>query len=86
MQKPFDYEHEQSEAKKFRALASAFEQKDTMGLSERFSILAALSEEKCKILRELVEDVVFDGPKPEGRVIEWPNPTASPRGKRFGDN
>jgi hypothetical protein len=25
----------------------------------RFSIFAALCEEKCKVLRELVEDVVF---------------------------
>jgi hypothetical protein len=86
MAKPFDYEHEQSEAKKFRALASAFEQNDTMGLSERFSILAALCEEKCKVLRELVEDVVFEGPQSKARVIEWPSIAEPSKSNRFGKN
>jgi hypothetical protein len=72
MAKTFDYEYELSEADKFRTLASAFERADTQGLSERFSILSALCEEKGKILKELAQEVTYDGAKPERNVIEWP--------------
>jgi hypothetical protein len=76
MAKTFDYEYELSEANKFRTLASAFERDDTQGLSERFSILCALCEEKYKILKELSTEGAYDGPKPHTKIIEWPSSTS----------
>jgi hypothetical protein len=86
MAKPFDHEYETSEAGKFKTLAAICERTDTIGLSERFSILAALCEEKAKILKELVEQVVFDLAPPEGKLLERPNIADLPVKKRFGDN
>jgi hypothetical protein len=43
-------------------------------------------EEKAKIFKELLREVVFDDPKPEGKVLEWPARENSPIKKRIGDN
>jgi hypothetical protein len=51
--RPFNPDMEFAEARKYRTLASLFEQPTTMGLCERFSILASLCEEKARVLREL---------------------------------
>lgn len=44
-----------AQARQFRDLATMFEQPDTIRLCERFSLLAILSEQKAKVLRELEE-------------------------------
>jgi hypothetical protein len=60
--------------------------KRTLGLSERFAILAALCEEKCKILIELVDVVISDAPKPEvNRATEGPG-REPPDQQHRGDN
>jgi hypothetical protein len=67
----FDPRLEMVDAKNFRKLAKAFEHSDTMGLCERFSILAVLSEEKAKVLKEL-DDVsrVQTDAKTTDRLLE----------------
>ena len=56
MSHPFSPNYEAKQARKFRMLAAMFESADTMGLCERFAILAVLSEQKARVLKEL-EDV-----------------------------
>jgi hypothetical protein len=84
--KPFDHEFETAEARRFNILAAAFEKADRRGLSERFSMLAVLCEEKARIFKELVREVVFDDPKPEGKVLKWPARQDSRMKKTVADN
>ena len=86
MENPFDHEYETAESQKFKSLAAAFQGTDTMGLSERFSILAALCDEKAKILQELAAEVVSDDPKAKGKLLEWPGIRDFSIKKKAGDN
>jgi hypothetical protein len=83
----FDPRHELVDAKDFRKLAKAFEHSDTMGLCERFSILAVLSEEKAKVLREL-EDVsrVQTDAKTTDQLLRWAEIVKSSAKRPMGDN
>jgi hypothetical protein len=72
--RPFDPDYELTEAEKFKDLATTFEHPETMGLSERFSMLASLSEEKARILRELDEAPIFrERQQPDGQASKWPD-------------
>jgi len=90
MSRPFDPAPEIADAKKFKTLASLFEKPETIGLMERFAILAALSDEKAKILAELDQDIIFNDNEPVGKnrcePIEWPTIADVPQKKKVGDN
>jgi hypothetical protein len=49
----FSPEDEVRQAKKYKALALRLERRHSTNLAERFTILAALSEEKALILQEI---------------------------------
>jgi hypothetical protein len=70
--KTLDDEYEFAEAIKFKMLAVMFENQGRRHLSEQFSLLVALCEEKEKILRSLTSQIVFKPEKPQGELIEWP--------------
>jgi hypothetical protein len=90
MARSFDPSREIAESKKFRTLAALFQRQETNGLRERFSNLAALSEEKAKILMELDEVVVLNDAETaieeRGNVIAWPGTRDFPPKRRSGDN
>ena len=51
--RPFNPEHDLQEARRFWRLASLFEAPDMVELYQRFSTLAALSEQKAGLLQDL---------------------------------
>ena len=65
----FSPDDEVAAAAHFRKLAKAFERPATLGLCERFSIPAVLSEEKAKVLKEL-DDVTPPQVGHESRVSQ----------------
>ena len=66
MAKTLDDEYELAEAMKFRILAAMFERQGLKSIAEQFSILVALCEEKEKVLKGLVDLMVF---KVENRKV-----------------
>ena len=86
MAKTLDDEYEFAEAVKFRMLATMFENQGRRDLSEQFSILVALCEQKEKILRSLTSQIVFKRDKPQGKLIEWPLFGSFSAKKHAGDN
>lgn len=86
MAKTLDDEYELAEAMKFRILAAMFERQGLKSISEQFSILVALCEEKEKILKSLGDQIVFKADKPEGKLIDWPTLGAFAVKKHAGDN
>ena len=90
MSRPFDPHNEIEDAKRFKTLAAIFQNPQTHGLMERFAILAALAEEKAKILSELDEDIVMNDNEPvlknhQGELADWSSITHLPK-RRAGDN
>lgn len=85
MHSPFSPDDEADQASQFKTLATMFEQPETMRLCERFSLLAVLSEEKAKILRELQEAALFKSKDEQvhGKLVAW---TAMKAQKVPGDN
>jgi hypothetical protein len=73
MTNPFSPNNEAKQARKFRLLAAMFETADTMGLCERFAILAVLSEQKARVLKELEDASTSDlmGSKMQAK-LDWP--------------
>jgi hypothetical protein len=87
MGRRFDPKNELADAKNFRRLAKTFEHGDTLGLCERFSILAVLCEEKAKVLKELDEvSRTKTDAKTSGRLLEWPDLAGLFPAKQPGDN
>ena len=86
MAKTLDDEYEFAEAVKFRMLATMFENQGRRDLSEQFSLLVALCEEKEKLLRWLTSQIVFKLEKPQGKLIEWPVFGSFSVKKHAGDN
>jgi len=84
--KTLDDEYEFAEAVKFRMLATMFENQGRRDLSEQFSILVALCEQKEKILRSLTSQIVFKHEKPRGKLVEWPAFGTLCGKKHAGDN
>jgi hypothetical protein len=74
MPNPFNPDDEAKQARKFRTLAAMFEENGTMGLSERFAILAVLSEQKAKVLKELEEATTSQSKdsQAKGKSLDWP--------------
>jgi hypothetical protein len=85
MGRPFSPDDEAAAAKTFRKLAKAFERPDTFGLSERFSILAVLSEEKAKVLKELDDVALFKSDTKASEILKWTELAKLPVGEA-GDN
>jgi hypothetical protein len=79
-------EYEFAEALKFRMLATMFENQGRRDLSEQFSILVALCEEKEKILRSLTSQIVFKPEQPRAKLVEWPTFGSFSVKKHTGDN
>jgi hypothetical protein len=84
--KTLDDEYELAEAMKFRILAAMFERQGLKSVSEQFLILVTLCEEKEKILKGLVDQLVFKVEKAEGKLIEWPTLRSFPVKRQAGDN
>jgi hypothetical protein len=84
--KTLDDEYEFAEAIKFKMLAVMFENQGRRDLSEQFSLLVALCEEKEKILTSLTSQIVFKPDKPQGKLIEWPRFGSFSVKKHAGDN
>jgi hypothetical protein len=84
---PFSPDEESRQARQFRTLAAAFEKPGTMGLCERFSILAVLSEQKAKVLQELENSAVSQSKEAqsEGKLLDWPTVKLQTR-NRSGEN
>ena len=74
-----DYDSEIQQAERFRTLVSICERINSPELAVRFAILASLSEEKAKVLKELIDDASSDIPR--GKVLEWPEPDKFPTTK-----
>jgi len=54
-------------------LAAMFESADTMGLCERFAILAVLSEQKARVLKELEDVSASDSMDSKTQAkLDWP--------------
>jgi hypothetical protein len=68
MSNPFSPDYEAKQARKFRMLAAMFETADTMGLCERFAILAVLSEQKARVLKELEDASTSDDSKMQAKL------------------
>jgi hypothetical protein len=84
--KTLDDEYEFAEAVKFRMLAVMFQNQGPKAIAEKFFILAALCEEKEKILKSLADQVVFKPSKAEGKLIDWPTYGTFTVKKHAGDN
>jgi hypothetical protein len=85
MGRPFSPDDEVAAAKAFRKLAKAFERPDTFGLCERFSILAVLSEEKAKVLKELDEAALVKSDTKTSEMLKWTELAKLPA-REAGDN
>jgi hypothetical protein len=84
---PFSPDEESRQARQYRTLAAAFEKAGTMGLCERFSILAVLSEQKAKVLRELDDSSLSQSQEAQfhGKLLDWPTVKLRTR-NRSGEN
>ena len=74
MPSPFNPDDEAKQARKFRTLATMFETQGSMALSERFAILAVLSEQKAHVLKELEDLSISQSQEAQakGRLLDWP--------------
>ena len=82
MSHPFSPNYEAKQARKFRMLAAMFESADTMGLCERFAILAVLSEQKARVLKELEDVSASDSMDSKTQAkLDWPTVELHTRNK-----
>lgn len=87
MQHPFDPAVEEVHAKQFNTLADFFDEPQTKDVSQRFSMLVALCEEKANLLRELNRLPLFqpDDTKSLTQKLTC-RPVQLPRSGYSGDN